>query len=351
LEELFVAPEQVIAEATRSSARDVDRLLQRAQSAQAAPSFGTALADGKIAAGHVDQLGQTLRRLDSGQRSALLEDSARLLAIAANSTPEDFARTLRREERRLSADDGMSRLQRQQQAVRLRTRIEPDMGMHVWTLTLDPVTGLKLYNRMQAATEALFHTSTPDGCPTDPLEKQSFLRAHALLSLLDGQGVSMGRPEVVVVVDTTSADHPPVVDWALPIEIPDRVLRELWGRADVHAVIVRNGVVLHAPGQLDLGRSTRLANRAQRRALRALYARCAIPGCAARFDTCTIHHIIWWRNGGRTDLCNLLPLCSKHHQLVHKRGWGLHLDAERTLTITLPDATTMTTGPPRRAAA
>jgi hypothetical protein len=39
-------------------------------------------------------------------------------------------------------------------------------------------------------------------------------------------------------------------------------------RVDVHPVIVRNGMILHAPGQLDLGRSTRLASPAQRRVVR-----------------------------------------------------------------------------------
>jgi hypothetical protein len=352
LETVTAAPEQVIAETTRSDAREVDRLLQRSRTAQSAPQFGAALADGRIAAGHVDHLGQSLRRLNETQRAVLLSDTARLATLAANSTPDQFARTLRAEERRLADDDGMDRLARQRQAVRLRSRVEPESGMHIWTLTLDPVTGLKLYNRVQAATEALFHTTTPPDCPTDPLDKQAFLRAHALLGMLNGHGVRMARPEIVVVIDTTvTADGAPVVDWGLPAEIPDRVLQELYGDADTHTVIIRGGVVLHAPGQLNLGRCTRLANRAQRRALRALYATCAIPGCAVRFDNCTIHHVHWWRHGGRTDFCNLLPLCSKHHHLVHEGGWNLHLAADRTLTITLPDATTMTTGPPRRAAA
>lgn len=351
LESLSLPAEPVLAEASRCSLRDADRVVQRSKAAQAAPAFGVALAEGKVHAAHVDQLGQTMRRLKPDQRAALLDDSPRLLGIAANSTAEEFGRSLRREERRLSDDDGMSRLQRQQQAVRLHTRIDPEFGMQVFTLTLDPVTGLKLYNRVQAATEALFHSAVPEGCPADPLDKQAFLRGHALLSLLEGNGVRMARPEVVVVVDATSPDHEPVVDWGLPVEIPHRVLLDLFDRADVHGVVVRNGVILHAPGELDLGRTTRLANRAQRRALRALYATCAVPGCAARYDNCTIHHILWWRNGGRTDLCNLLPLCSTHHHLVHEGSWKLQLDANRTLSVTLPDGTTMTTGPPTRAAA
>lgn len=43
----------------------------------------------------------------------------------------------------------------------------------------------------------------------------------------------------------------PIVDWGIPVEVPGRVMAEMAGNADVHAVVVRNGVVLHAPGELD----------------------------------------------------------------------------------------------------
>jgi hypothetical protein len=143
------------------------------------------------------------------------------------------------------------------------------------------------------------------------------------------------------------------VTWPIPVEIPDRVLREMLQDPanDVHAVIVRNGVVLHAPGAHDLGRTTRLANRAQRRALRGLYATCAIPGCAVGYDRCKLHHVVWWRHGGRTDLDNRLPVCTKHHSRIHHDGWTITLGPNRELTIGLPDGTVMTTGPPNRRAA
>ena len=111
---------------------------------------------------------------------------------------------------------------------------------------------------------------------------------------------------------------------------------------------MRNGVVLYAPGELNLGRATRLANRAQRRALRGLYRCCAMPGCTVTYDRCKLHHIIWWRNGGRTDLANLLPVCSLHHSKIHNDGWVVELGPNRELTLTLPDGQIQTTGPPSR---
>ena len=55
---------------------------------------------------------------------------------------------------------------------------------------------------------------------------------------------------------------------------------------------------------------------------------------------------MWWRHGGNTDLHNLIPLCSKHHHAVHEGGWKLTMHPNRSLTITYPDQTTHTTGPP-----
>jgi hypothetical protein len=328
--------------------RENDTLLRWADVATRAPGFAAALARARIGAGHLDELGRTLRRLDGRQQRALLRDEGRLLAVAEAGTAAEFGRFLRREERRLGREAGMSTLQQQQGAVRLTAHTDRDTGMRRYTLSLDPLSATSFEQRLDAAVEALFHDSPPPGCPSDPLERHQFLRAHALLRLSEGGGGAAGRPEFIVVIDTTTGDAAPHIDWGLPVEIPARVLHDLWHEAHVVPVVVRNGVVLHAPGELDLGRSTRLANRAQRRALRAMYPTCAVPGCEVHFQHCKIHHVVWWRHGGRTDLRNLLPLCHRHHLDVHRNGWDLALAADRTLTVRTPDGRRRTTGPPRR---
>ena len=77
-----------------------------------------------------------------------------------------------------------------------------------------------------------------------------------------------------------------------------------------------------------------------------MYRGCAIHGCTVGFDNCEVHHITWFRNGGKSDIDNLAPLCHKHHHLVHEGGWNLALDALRHLTVTFSDGSVMTTGPP-----
>jgi hypothetical protein len=218
----------------------------------------------------------------------------------------------------------------------------------------DPLTGSQLDKRLDSIVAALFADRTPDECPSDPVERQQYLRALALASLINGDASSGGgRGEIigVIEVDDRETNGDPVVDWGLPVEIPARVLADLFDTTDTHAVIVRNGVVLYAPGTLNLGRSTRVANRAQRRALRGLYRTCAIPGCAVHYDRCKLHHLIWWENGGLTDLDNLFPLCVAHHHKIHDAGWKLARGPNRELTVTLPEGATYSTGPPSRRSA
>ena len=60
---------------------------------------------------------------------------------------------------------------------------------------------------------------------------------------------------------------------------------------------------------------------------RALPARpgLPLPGCDRKPAWTDGHHIIYWANGGRTELDNLVSLCRPHHRTVHEEGWRIHL--------------------------
>jgi hypothetical protein len=72
---------------------------------------------------------------------------------------------------------------------------------------------------------------------------------------------------------------------------------------------------------LAAGRSRRLPNRAQRRALRLRDRGCIWPGCTTPPGWCEAHHLRPWYDHGPTDLANLALLCPFHHHLVHDQGW------------------------------
>jgi hypothetical protein len=76
---------------------------------------------------------------------------------------------------------------------------------------------------------------------------------------------------------------------------------------------------------MRLGRITRLPSPAMMRQLRYRDGECRFPGCGSRRFT-QAHHIVWWGDGGTTDLDNLVLICSFHHRLVHERGWKLRRD-------------------------
>ncbi|MCB0968016.1 MAG: DUF222 domain-containing protein [Ilumatobacter sp.] len=346
-------PERTAADCTRGSTRDAIKDRERSSTIDHVPAFGGLLDDGDITEAHVDALTNTARNLDNDeQRTELFDRVGDLADVASVATVDEWRRRLSLEAKNIRRNDGIDRLERQRRDTRLSSWTDGD-GMICIRGRFDPVTGRKLLGRIDNTVAALFAESVPDTCPTDPVGKQHHLNALALARLVAGDAPSTGRPEYIVVVDTSSSDGNggPTVDWGIPIEIPHRILAELIDDATVHTIVVRNGVVLHAPGNLDLGRSTRLASPAQRRALRALYPTCAIPGCDTRFDRCKIHHILWWRNGGNTDLDNLLPICTHHHTKIHDADWAIELGPNRQLTIHYPDGTIHNTGPPSRRAA
>lgn len=49
---------------------------------------------------------------------------------------------------------------------------------------------------------------------------------------------------------------------------------------------------------------------------------CRFPGCD-RTRWCKAHHIVYWEDGGPTDLENLVWLCHSHHRAVHEGGWRI----------------------------
>jgi len=86
-------------------------------------------------------------------------------------------------------------------------------------------------------------------------------------------------------------------------------------------------VVLGGAGEvLDLGRSRRLFNRAQKLALAERDGGCAWAGCPHPPSYTEAHHIRWWTaHGGAADLDNGILLCSGHHHRVHAGGRNIEI--------------------------
>jgi hypothetical protein len=74
---------------------------------------------------------------------------------------------------------------------------------------------------------------------------------------------------------------------------------------------------------IDVGREKRVVSAAIRKALHLLYPCCGFPGCERPASWTEAHHIIHWINGGLTIIENLVPLCRRHHFMVHEGGWTI----------------------------
>ncbi len=81
----------------------------------------------------------------------------------------------------------------------------------------------------------------------------------------------------------------------------------------------------HRGAVLAHGRDVRFVTAAQSRALIARDRGCIVPGCTAPPSRCQAHHVVWWRNNGRTDIGNLALLCDRHHSAVHAGQWTLQM--------------------------
>ncbi len=77
---------------------------------------------------------------------------------------------------------------------------------------------------------------------------------------------------------------------------------------------------------LYLGRRQRAASQTQRLALQVRDRHCV--GCGIRATACESHHILWWENGGTTDIGNLVLLCRSCHRKIHKRWYTLTTDSQ-----------------------
>ena len=109
-------------------------------------------------------------------------------------------------------------------------------------------------------------------------------------------------PEITILTDYRTLieglhDHS-ICETEDGIPIPVSTVRRLCCDAEIIPVVLGTDGV-----PLDMGRSVRTANRAQRRALRAMYRTCAHPDCTVPFSACKAHHIRWWwKHLGPTDL-------------------------------------------------
>jgi hypothetical protein len=298
----------------RRSFREADVVSERAAACEAMPEVHSALAAGSLSAGHADAIARACNRLATDERDELAAMAPELVAQAATTSVDTFARKVGDLARRLSRDEGL-RHHEQLQSQRAVRRWRDGDGMCHTHISLDPEADARLSAVLDAAVAA--ERAKPD-------DARSFdqLRADAFMTLVTATPAPGARrpAELLVLIDLdtlrTGLHETSICETFDGQPLPPSTVRRLACEADIIPIVLDGDRRV-----VDVGRAKRLATTDQRRALRAMHRTCAAPDCTVRFGDCDIHHRKAWREGGATNLENLLPLCSKHHHLTHEGQW------------------------------
>jgi hypothetical protein len=334
-------PESLLGTAGRRSSKDAATVTERDRVCAATPGFEEALCTGAVSGGHVDALAHATRRLDEELRAEFFSHQDLLLDAAATLSVDAFDRQCRDLSRHLIAarpGSDVDELAAQRARSCVKRWIDKTTGMHHTHVELDPVRDATLHAAIDAQIRRL---RQQDGNARTPWGQ---LQVDAVIAATSGGRSAERVPEISVLTDhdtLVSGWHAHSIcetDDGTPL--PVETVRRMCCDAEILPI------VLNGAGEvLDVGRTQRTATRPQRRALRAMHRTCAHPDCTVAFSACDIHHIRWWgRDDGPTDIDNLLPICERHHHLIHEGGWTLTMTPDRVATWTRPDGTAHWTG-------
>jgi hypothetical protein len=112
------------------------------------------------------------------------------------------------------------------------------------------------------------------------------------------------------------------------IEIDRAVLDEYCCDSHLYRLVRNQSNVI-----INEGRLKRTVTDKQRLSLASRDLGCAVPDCGIPPSWCHAHHIEFFRNGGTTDLDNLVLLCRRHHSQVHNNSWTIKKHPDKTFTF------------------
>jgi hypothetical protein len=267
-------------------------------------------------------------------RAAFDGDEASLVGEVAGLSVEQTAAVLRRWAATIEGEGPDPAHDRSLNTASASRR--PDGRMRVLA-DLDAESGAIFASAFDGTVEELRHARRHEPRPASLAEqsaRSARLRADALVELARRAGAAGDRP------------GPRPLLWVVTPE-PGTGLGELPGAGPLPAVAVERlacdatvaPITVDRLGRIvDVGRTARTATPTQRRLLALRDRGCRFKGCDRPPPWCEAHHIVWWERGGRTDLDNLVLLCSYHHHLCHEGGWRIARQSDGALRFLPPSA-------------
>jgi hypothetical protein len=193
----------------------------------------------------------------------------------------------------------------------------------------------------QGATVAKALDRVADSVPVTPCEEGGHSadtrRADALVALCWGRVASDPDPDRATVIVHARLEGLVTNTGGCEIEdggvVHPQSVRRLLCNARVQTVVEDAG-----GNVVGVGRMHREPSAWMTRQVRYRDRECRFPNCGARRFT-QAHHVKFWSHGGRTELQNLLLICSFHHRLVHEHGWRVKRARDGTVRWFWPDGT------------
>ena len=312
---------------------DAAQLVAAAKMVRRCDRVEKALAAGDVTVGQVEMIARAIRRREDifATHGDILVDAA--IAVA----PEEFRECA--QSWRAKADDEVGNRDDPSDDARDELMLSPTLGglsMKGWFRT---EAGIEILNLI----DGYDHPDRSHGERAPRSRAQR--RAAALYALLLGNRIPAERHVDIVIDEKTMCGEWPDdlramrshVDGYGPV--PCSLIRRWLTEAVLRRVVKAGSEVL------DLGRATRLASAAQKRALRHRDGGCVVPDCARPPRWSDAHHVVAYLGGGETNLDNLALVCRRHHRMLD-HGWSLDRENSGAWHFHRPADPWATRGPP-----
>jgi len=307
------------------STREGNQLERQSLVLERFTTLAVALHDGKISTSHIRVLARLSHTINPDLWDGLVAAEDEILTTALSMGPVRFSRFLNQLLVRLAAATGLDALRDLQGVVSASTWIDPDTGLGKLIATVDPTTQTEIARVLGERAASLRHH--------DRSLTRDQSTGLALVAILTGNDVgplSAGAVSILI-------DHETLVNGAHPNTICEHTngsLISVDAAQEIACTAMLTPILRDRWGVvLDLGRERRSTSVAQRRALEAMYATCFMTGCEVAVTDCQVHHVVHWKEGGSTDLNNLVPICQQHHHLIHTTRAKMSIDAQRRITV------------------
>ena len=315
----------ILKDKSRLSGREAKRMAKVAERLEDLPQVADALADGDITVDHAKSLVDAAERVGSD----VVESDAGLLEEATRSGPDRFARTARDWSNRKLIEAGVDTLERQHRAREAKLWVDKQSGMGTLWAKVPAHQFAHLRQAADAHYLELWRRDAAGGRDPDRVRTPAQRMADVVVELFTNLDAVTGEildgnagPRVKASTQLLVVAEQGVVDGTDPVgrceiigvgPVPRDIFRTL--SPDTQLA----GMIYDRKGRpLWLGRNQRLGNAAQRLAVAVRDGGCF--QCGAPMHRCELHHIQQWhRDGGHTDIDNLVAVCRRHHKQLEVR--------------------------------